>query len=261
MVHQRDVLPYLCALKSFARHAEPSDVAVVCDPSIDDASRALFRKHIPHIRLLEACDFQHDSHPTGGTWERLAAIAHNASRQYTVQVDADTLTLDSIPEVTDAIDAGHGFVIGEETGQRIVSLAATAAHASQWTDEHIQAFIEKRMHAHPPALSLYVRGCSGFTGFPIDPLMTEKMRDFSRRMQAIAGQRWTEWGTEQITSNYLVANAKGSAVLPFPAYCTPDSSLQHVRFAHFIGYMRFTNALYRDATTALIGQLSHQALA
>ena len=37
MVHQRDVVPYLVAVKSFARFANPRRVVVVCDPTIGDA--------------------------------------------------------------------------------------------------------------------------------------------------------------------------------------------------------------------------------
>jgi hypothetical protein len=146
-------------------------------------------------------------------------------------------------------------VIGEDPDQPLLTLDEAAELSKNWSDKHIQAFAEKRMNKASLSMNLYVRGCAGFTGFPVDSCMQEKMLDFSRKMRSVSASRWSEWGTEQITSNYLVANSNGAKVLPFPAYRTPKGTLADVKFAHFIGYVRFANSLYRQSTRRLIKML------
>jgi hypothetical protein len=82
------------------------------------------------------------------------------------------------------------------------------------------------------------------------------MADFSRRMTAKLGDDWTRWGTEQVTSNYLVSNATGTRVLPFPKYGTPDKATPDTAFFHFIGSMRFINGKYETTTRQALGLIS-----
>lgn len=255
MVHQRDVLPYLVAIKSFAKQANPQRVVIVCDPTIGDKERQIFKKHVPHVELRDAAEFRIPDIPVGGTWERLSAISEYVKNTYTVQLDADTITVAPIPDVVEAVGNSRGFVIGEDPGQPLLTLDDAATLSKDWNDKHIQAYSEKRMIEAGLSMNLYVRGCSGFTGFPVDVGMNGKMIDFSRKMRAVTQLRWGEWGTEQITSNYLVANSNDAKVLPFPAYRTPRGTLTDVRFAHFIGYVRFANDLYRQATRRTIKML------
>ena len=86
--------------------------------------------------------------------------------------------------------------------------------------------------------------------------MTAELLVFSKAMQARHSMRWVEWGTEQITSNYLVANAHATTVLPFPSYGTPDVFRHDSILTHFIGSMRFTSNKYRAATLQTIQQLT-----
>lgn len=255
MVHQRDVLPYLVAIKSFAKQANPQRVVIVCDPTIGDRERQIFKQHVPHVELRDAAEFRMWDIPVGGTWERLSAITEYVKKTYTVQLDADTITVAPIPDVIEAVSNSRGFVIGEDPGQPLLTLDDAAALSKDWSDKHIQAYSEKRMIEAGLSMNSYVRGCSGFTGFPVDAGMNEKMLNFSRKMRVVTQMRWDEWGTEQITSNYLVANSNDARVLPFPAYRTPKGTLTDVRFAHFIGYVRFSNDLYRQATRRTIKML------
>jgi hypothetical protein len=252
MVHTRDVLPYLAAAKSFARYTKPQRIVVVCDPSITAEDRATLKQHIPFIELLEATDFRHPDLPQGGTWERLFAIANLSPDNYVVQVDADTLTLDTPHDVIAAIDAGNGFVIGEEIGQGTISFEQARTRMQPWihlSDAHVQVLSETAMpDLGLPETKRYVGGCSGFTGFPASPTMRDDMLDFSRRMTSKLGKHWTRWGTEQVTSNYLVANTRGFSVLPFPRYATPDVSTNVTVFKHYIGHQRFLSAAYLKDT-------------
>jgi len=263
MVQKKDVLSYLVAVKSFAHNLNPRQIVVVCDPSIDVDDRSLLRAHIPHIELRDAGEFVHPKVPRGGTWERLLAIAGFAAKNYVVQLDADTITLANLVEVQDAIEKGHGFVIGEEPAQQIYSLSETAARVRlppatpDGKSPHIQIAAEAviaRIGLDPARK--YVRGCSGFTGFPPDPDMLSELVRFAEAMTTQFGERWREWGTEQITSNYLVANCKNkAAVLSYPDYGTPNVEASTTVFLHFIGPMRFVSGRYKQLTQRVITTL------
>ena len=251
MVHTRDVTPYLVAVKSFVHFINPERIVVVCDPSITDADRAVFRQHVPHIELRHADEFTHPDMPRGGTWERLFAIAGLAREHYVVQLDADTVTVQPMPEVLEAIRAGVGFVIGEASDTPIRLLPAVRENALpwMWAGAHIQGVAETEMvNVGLPQNAHYIRGCSGFTGFPRSDAMQDTMIDFSRRMMGKLGEDWRRWGTEQVTSNYLVSNANGTQPLPFPKYGTPDLATTDTAFFHFIGSMRFINGKYETIT-------------
>ena len=263
MVQKRDVHSYLVAVKSFAHFLNPSRVVLVCDPTLDNDDRAILRRHVPHIELRDAHEFVHPDIPRGGTWERLFAIAQLAEDSYVVQLDADTLTVQPVPEVLAAIQAGHSFVLGELPDTPRRPLAAVNEYASSWIspDAHVQAFAEVEMlHVGLPADAHYIRGCSGFTGFPRNAAMRETMLDYSRRMAAKLGaEKWKSWGTEQVTSNYLASNMPGAHALPFPKYGTPDQATGETAFYHFIGSMRFVNNKYEATSRQAIRLIGRAA--
>ena len=64
----------------------------------------------------------------------------------------------------------------------------------------------------------YVRGNAGFTGFARGSIDREKISWFSDLMRRIAKEKWDEWGSEQVTSNLLIANSANSEVPEFPKY-------------------------------------------
>lgn len=254
MVQHRDVLAYLVAIKTFAHHAPSARVVVVCDPTITLEDRACLKQHVPHIELREAVEFRHSAIPVGGTWERLSAITTYVNEAYVVQLDADTVCTAPLIEVCNAVQQGHGFVLGEVAEQRILSLAETAKNSENWSDRHIQAVAEKTMES-VLGDRLYIRGCSGFTGFPSGSSLRTKMLDFSSKMAGRIGARWSEWGTEQVASNFLVANSLGTQILPFPKYSTPPKDRHDVAFHHYIGHIRFRDSRYANAAELALRQL------
>jgi len=260
MVHQRDVASYLVAVKSFAHFLNPAKIVVVCDPTIGADERATLQRHVPHIELRHADEFTDPDIPRGGTWERLYAISQYVKDSYVIQLDADTLTVREIPEVRAAIEAGHGFVLADMPNAPIRSLQATREKALPWLRDpspHIQARAEVEMvNAGLPGDARYIRGCSGFTGFPRSDAMQAMMLDYSRRMQAKLGDGWKRWGTEQVTSNYVASNLPGTFPLPFPKYGTPDVATGETAFYHFIGSMRFVNGKYETTSRDAIRMIS-----
>lgn len=259
MVHTRDVQSYLLALKSFVAHVNPKHVVVVCDPTITPADRQTLQRHVPHIELRDAEEFADPAIPRGGCWERLHAISTVSPKSYVIQLDADTVTVAAIPEVSSAVHSGQGFVLGEESQQTLLTLEQAAAKARPrlGPSPHIQTMSESSLDVVGLSpTQLYVRGCAGFTGFPRMDDMRETLLDFSARMKhELGADKWSTWGTEQVSSNFLVANAPGTKVLPFPKYATPDVLGEETAFLHFIGSMRFVSATYESTARGLIEEL------
>lgn len=258
MVQHRDVLPYLVALKSFHRFVPAQRVVVVCDPSITTEDRDQFRKHVPFIELLDATSERHPDVPTGGTWERLLAITRLSPESYVIQLDADTLTLCEPRQVLACIQSNAAFVLAGEASARVVTAAEAhdaAARHMHHERPHIQTLSEFSLTEAAGIGERYVRGCSGFCGFPSSDRLRADLLHFSQEMQRLTGTRWREWGTEQVTSNYLVANSPGVQLLEYPAFATPDESEDGAIFRHYIGWLRFINAKYCAASKMVIAAL------
>jgi len=70
------------------------------------------------------------------------------------------------------------------------------------------------------------------------------------------GDRWKEWGSEQVMSNIVVANTPGSRVLPHPKYCDCSKIKNgETAFIHFIGSCRFTGGTYAKLAREAIDKL------
>lgn len=259
MVQQRDVLSYLVAVKSFSMFLAPARIIVVCDPTMTPADRNLIHQHVPHVEFHDAQDFVDPRIPRGGCWERLYAISDIVRDSYVVQLDADTVTVGRIDEVAAAVRTGCGFVLGELPETPARSLADARDYARQWEgpDAHIQAIAEMEMvNVGLPGDARYIRGCAGFTGFPRTEGMRDNLLDYAVRMEDRIGADWKRWGSEQVSSNYLVSNANATAALPFPKYGTPDCATADTAFYHFIGSMRFIDGQYSRITRQAIGLIN-----
>lgn len=247
MVQHRDVLPYLLALKSFARFLQPARVVLVADPTLDADDRTLLRSHVPHIEFREAAEFRRDGIPQGGCWERLSAISEYARDAYVVQLDADTVAVNDLSEVRRAIHDRVSFTLGTEDVQPIVSCAEIAAWAKPRLDgqDHTQLLAEASLDRFDATGRFrYARGCAGFAGFAPASIDPEKVHEISARMAELVGPQWSAWGTEQFTSNLLVCSSAGARILPHPSYCHPGRITPTTVFLHFIGYVRYRNGLY-----------------
>lgn len=266
MVQHKDIAAYLVAIKSFALHLRPEKIVIICDKSITPDDEALLNQHIPHAVLHKIAVFLHPRLPNGGTcWERLHALTTYAAKEYVVQLDADTVTLGALPEVEAAIKNRQGFVLNgylpgdddDEPATEIVPIEQASRYAHRWSPLHVQALAEQQLNLAGLSGSHYVRGCAGFTGFPPDPALCEKLVEFSTKMEQLLGSRWREWGTEQVASNYLVANAADAQLLPQPKYSAPGNTLDGHDFLHFIGPCRFVNRNYEIAVKRAIGLITH----
>lgn len=253
-LQHKDLLMYLAAIKSFARQLPPSAVHVVDDGSLTAQDYGLLGQHVPGIRFHALADCRVAGLPRGNTWERLIAIARLSRMHYVIQLDADTLTRGAITEVAQLAQTNCAFTMGTWDGQKIESASERAAiariHNPRGTHVQMQAEMHLDRLSGVPSLK-YVRGCSGFAGFPAGSDQLQLIYHVSTKMQKLIGDKWLEWGSEQVMSNLIVANEPDAMVLPYPEYTDCEEMQPHSRFVHFIGTCRFQGGRYADMINKL----------
>lgn len=254
MLCHRDLHMYLTSFKSIYRHVGFGRAVIVDDGSLTADDRALLQRHIPEIDFIAIASVDRGPCPAGGTWERLLKVVDLSANDYVIQLDADCLTTGPIDEVVDAYRANRAFTLaGEAT--TVLTTALTASKRD--THRHVQAAAEIALGDLPDAATVnYVRGCSGFTGFPRGVVVREDLYKLSEFMADKLGKRWTEWGTEQFSSNYLLANCPDVLILPWDKYCSYWAERKEgVAFYHFIGTYRYHGGVYTRVAKQAISAL------
>lgn len=261
-LQHKDVLMALIAFKSFASNVRVGRLCILDDGSLTAGDRALLSEHLIGVVYLDLAEVRTPACPTRGCWERLLWIARLSRDHYVVQLDSDTLTLQDIPEVSRCIEQGQSFAIGTWDHQEIESMASRQTDAArhmvaQAAPHHVQLLAEANFTAIQGTQRLrYVRGCAGFAGFARGSVELEFIESISRQMTAALGEVWNQWGSEQVMSNIVVANASQAAVLPHPKYCDCTRIKMDVTaFIHFIGSCRFTNGVYQQRARDVIAAL------
>jgi hypothetical protein len=238
-------------------------VAIINDGSLTSADLAILKHHIPRMNVFQIKDIKVPSCPRADFfWERLIKIIDLSHKHYLIQVDADTLVLGAIPEVVQCWQENKSFLLGTGSGQEVLPAPRTAQmvqgwiKANGWTD--IPAFLEAEasLDKLPSAVeSSYVHASAGFAGFARGAFRLADLEWFSTTMSEILGPgRWREYGTEQIASNYVLANAPGAKVLPFPRYACfePHLRLGDHAFLHFLGKYRYEQGEYQQRAAEFI---------
>lgn len=260
LLQHKDVLLFLIAIKSFTRKVDINKVIIINDGSLTQRDFRVILKHIPIAEIRDARDFSTENCPTGGCWERLLAIAHYTTNYYVIQLDADTLTLNDIPEVQHLINSETAFTIGTWDNQTIEPMLLCSQRVRKnvvlTAESHVQMLAEACLQDIENVEHLnYVRGCAGFTGFPRNAISTQFIVDISKKIEQIIGEKWRQWGSEQVMSNIVIANCKPSAVLPHPKYCDCTQVKPETAFIHFIGECRFKTKQYQMLAKEIINNL------
>lgn len=247
MVCHADLAMYLVAVKSVFARIGKGRVVFLNDGSLTDEDLRILRHHLadPEIVHIKTVSTAHT--PKGGCWERLLTCVDLSENDYVMQVDSDIVANAPLDAVTAAIDAGAPFTIGTQDGQRVVSFADAAALAKSKDRDHIQLVVERAFDDYPGRENLkYIRGCAAFTGFAKGGISRAFVEDFSGKMQTLIGERWKEWGTEQVASNVAVANSPNARVLPIDRYKNyfPPMDVDSAAVMHFLGTHRFSGGHY-----------------
>jgi len=264
MIGTRVLLPYLVAAKSFQTQLRRGRFAILDDGTLTAADKAVLAHHLGNPPITPIASVDTGPCPRGGTWERLLTILDLRQSDYVIQIDSDVVALGPVSEVAAAIDAGRSFTLRGEASSEILPVAAIAAWARKNPDrgrQHVQSAIEQAVDqvsiSGRPTLK-YVRGCSGFAGFAPGGEGRALAEAFSQEAQRLLGaDYWAEWGSEQVTSNFVVANEAEARLLPYERYLNfwNDPIGANAGLVHFIGTFRYHRGAYLAAARRAIAAL------
>jgi hypothetical protein len=266
MIGTRVLYPYLVAIKSLHHNLGRGRVVILNDGTLTDADRAVLAAHLgnPEVHDIDRVDV--GPCPNGGTWERLLTLLGLRGEAYVIQLDSDTVTLGPVPEIAQAIAQGRSFTLRGDADSEIYPAAEIARltppefHRDNGS-AHVQGAIESVMdEVRIAGLEevRYVRGCSGFAGFAPSASGRALAEAFSVEGERLLGrERWSEWGSEQVTSNFVIANEPGPLLLPYDRYLNfwNEPIPASAGLAHFIGTYRFHGGAYAEATRRAIAAL------
>ena len=263
MIGTHVLLRYLVAAKSLHARLGRGRFVILDDGSLTPGDRVVLADQLgnPEIRHIAAVDT--GPCPRGGTWERLLTLLDLRRDAYVIQLDSDTVTIGDVPEVAAAVRTGTSFTLRGESDAEIVPLALAAAQArATEPNRHVQAAIERVLdHVTIPGGEAlrYVRGCSGFAGFARSGEGRALAELFSQEAQRLLPpERWAEWGSEQVASNFVVANEARATLLPYTRYFNfwNVGVADDARLVHFIGTYRYHRGTYGQATAAALAFLN-----
>ncbi len=255
---------YLIAIKSLYRFLDSRRVVVLNDGSLSGDDRALLMRHVPSIEIMSFSQVPAANTPKGRCWERLLLISDLVRDSYVIQVDSDSLTLHEIPEVVDSMTENRSFTLlgkGSFPGVETMMDACNRANRSGQRGMEPQGVAERALDQFPDSSKLkYVRGTAAFAGFARNSFSRSDVEFFSKNMEKICGTaKWHEWGSEQVTSNLIIANSPKARVLQHPKYTSyyalPEVDYMQSSFIHFIGTCRYKNGFYATLARQVIRSL------
>jgi hypothetical protein len=260
MVGNGDVLMYIVGMKSFYRRLKKGKLKVIVARTMARSMRDLLRYHFTGVEVAELDELDTGTCQRGGTWERIVHLIDLSRDQYAIQVDADTLSCGgNLDEILACIEQNRAFVYRDAWPfPPILTLRETAAEARKLGSNHVAIAAERQFVQLPDCDRLkYIRGSSGFAGFAKGGFDRARLEEFHGRMEKLLGDRWREWGSEQVASNYCVSNSPGVVVLPHPQYRTfsPTDSpewLSKAKFLHFIGSTRYEKGYFVARSVEMI---------
>jgi hypothetical protein len=239
-------------------------IAILDDGTLTAADRAILAQHCGDPQILRMEDVPRGQFPQGGCWERLLTILDHRAGEYWLQLDSDTVTLGPVWELERAIDSNRSFTLmgGADAPTEPLELGAFARtyYPDGVMDGHVQSRIESRMGQLAPGLGWkYLRGCAGFAGFAAGNGGRDLAAAFLSRMaRVIGGDDTAIWGTEQVASNFLIANEGAPVCLPYDRYMNywAEDWGADTAFVHFVGAHRYDRGAYMAASRAAIARLS-----
>lgn len=265
MIGTRVLYPYLLAAKSLHAHMPRGRFAILDDGTLTAQDKDVLRRHLDDPQIF-APEVDTRECPTYSSWKRLFVLLDLRKTNYVIQLDSDTITRAPVPLLEELIDAKRDFILKGEAATRFMTLAETSALARanpalSRPPVHVQLAMEAQMeHVRIPGREdlRYSRGCAGFAGFAPDPSGTELAERFSAEAVRLLGyDHWKQWGSEQVTSNFLIAQRPDAALLPYDRYCNfwNEAVPDEMAFVHFIGTYRYHGGVYRRMARETIAEL------
>lgn len=260
MLCHQDIRKYLIAIKSLYSKIGHGEITVIDDGTLTTADKGTISSQVKGSRIIHISSINTGPCPRGGCWERLCFIIRVSQTRYVIQMDADTLAIGNLEEVLTCVRSNESFALGTDAGRSFVTLREAAVFLRDHPGVQVSIVAEKLFASYPNCDSFrYVRGSAGFAGFAKGGFSRERLEEFSGRMSGMLGARWKEWGTEQIASNFAVANSPDAVVLPYPKYSCfhPDVDPAQCVFLHFIGTHRFRHTAYDRLALSVINSFGN----
>lgn len=258
LVCNRDVLPYLVAIKSVYQRIQRGSIVVLNDGSLTAEDKAILNHHLDGPQFYHVDDIDKGPCPTYICWSRLLLIADLVKNDYVIQVDADIVAQAELPEIKQCLDDDTGFIITN----RIHPGRATFKEATAWLEQQgweadtVQIRAERGLATLPDADNrYYVRGSAAFVGFPKNSITRQQIYRFSEEVEPIAGDLWRKWGSEQTTTNHVVGQMDRLQLLEYPSYVnhTPQIQVDEAKVVHFFGTHRYKKGRYvKSARRAIL---------
>jgi hypothetical protein len=263
MLCHRDVSQYLLAVNSLGQYLRPRRFYVVDDGSLTRSDIALLKSALQPLTLLQGADFKDPRLPPDPSWQRIQAIAEVVQKSYVVQMDADIFFAGEPVEVMAAVQEKRPFMLGTDEGEQLVKMPEAIAFARQFYDEgerHVQCQCEVNLDVLPEYQERrYVRACAGFSGYTAGSFNGQSLHDISDAFRQRLGEQWPVWGSEQVTSNIILANLSSVEVLPLQGYDSVDHYHSALKMIHFIGSYRFDGGIYQRLASHYLQSRNAQA--
>jgi hypothetical protein len=264
MMGTRVLRPYLVAAKSLRMRLGVGHFKILSDGTLTAEDRATLKYHLDDPEIFDISKIERGPCPAGGCWERLITVLTLAQTNYVIQFDSDVICLHKPTEVASAVAANVDFtMLGE--GEASISGIVSAASMKDWphrVSDHIQVRSEKLLVTLPDSDTLrYVRGCAGFAGYAHMPSRLEQLFAFSSHMEKQLGVDWARWGTEQVASNFMIANHPSPRLLSYDHYLNHEGWTRPIsdpyydgsaHIMHFIGSFRYKAGRYRKLSRKVI---------
>lgn len=263
MIGTKVLMPYLVAVKSLWHQLRRGRIVVMDDGTLTAEDRAVLAKHCGDPEIIPIDSVKRGPFPEGGTWERFLTILDRRESEYWIQLDSDTVTLGPVDEVDAAIARNRSFALlgGPEAEIGVLPIAefSRKLYPQGPAEGHVQIRVESRLGQIPPKNEWrYVRGCSGFAGFAAQGEGRPLAAAFLAEMERLIGKDDTHiWGTEQVASNFQLANEPEPVLLPSARYINyfGEEWPAEAAWLHFIGTHRHDNGSYIDASLKAIAML------
>ena len=259
MVANHDIAMYLLSMKSFYHRVGRGRLIAIVDRDMPEDSRQTLQRHFVGIELVNLEDIDTGICQRGGTWERLIHLLDHSESEYAIQVDSDTLAFGpDLDEIVSCAETNRPFVLSNQ-GRPIMTMASSAKDAREVDSDHICIVAERSFDKYPDLERFkYVRASSGLAGFAKGSFDRSRIEEFHENMRRLHPDRWNEWGSEMVSSNFAIANSPNAVVLPYPKYANfwPELKRGDSAFLHLFGTHRYLDGYFANLAQKVISELT-----
>ena len=279
-VPHRYLYAYLTAIKSLLRYDAELAVYVHDDGSLLDEDKALIRRHLPGVRIVDRAkadqtfadkvgdEFLTKVRKSYTSYLKLFDPTLASTNKRIIIVDTDVLFLNRPETIIEWAQKGGAPWFHRSEPWRQARLnqqsPASSPQPGATKPKHIQQMVLERLHDINQVLGTnyaFEQGFnSGFVGYDHDTVNYSELKNLLAHLYEILGDRIFRWGSEQ-TMHGLLLGGKGAMPLPSDEYMVftnlnSDRAAQ-AKFVHFIGEYRYHRMLYPRLAAQVIRSLGH----